>query len=133
MKEIVIRESLQGGQLPAGLAGRLLRAHPHLLDVATPIEIVELDVDDQQALHDAHLLATALLPSRYYAHVVGDDAMYVAFPNCVALVRKADPQTASQAQAIGGLYDIPLSQMRFLEMFDTDHPDAPDADADQVA
>lgn len=125
MRAVVIRESLKGGELPAGLRGRFLRKYPHLLDETTEIEIVELIVDEQHALGNAMLLAAALLPKRYYAHVLGEDEMYIAFPDCVASVRRAEPETAEQAQTIGRLlFDIPLSQMRFIEMFDVDHPDS---------
>lgn len=129
MRAVVIRESLKGGDLPTGLRGRFLEAYRHLLDETSEIEIVELVVDEQEALADAMLLATALLPKYFYAHVLGEDTMYIAFPQCVVLVRRDEPTTAERAQAIGRLFDIPLSQMRFQEMFDVDHPDAPGADA----
>ena len=127
MRAVVIRESLDSGELPTGLSGRLLKSYPHLLDESTEIEIVELEVDEEHALAGDMLLARVLLPRHYYAHVLGEDTMYVAFPNCVSLVGRGEPQTAARAQEIGRLFDIPLSQMRFQEMFDVDHPDALEA------
>ncbi len=124
MRAIVIRESLQDGELPDDLHGMFLKAYPHLLDETTEIEIIELAVAEEHALGVAMGLAAVLLPRLYYAHVLGKDSMYVAFPNCITLVRRDQPETADRAQAIGRLFGIPLSHMRFAEMFEVDHPDA---------
>jgi hypothetical protein len=34
-----------------------------------------------------------------------------------------DPTTLASAQAAGARHGVPISQMRFDEMFDVDHPD----------
>jgi hypothetical protein len=123
MRAVVIRESLRGNELPS-LPGTPLRTYAHALDEKTPVEIVELAVAEPDALQTAMRLATVLRPRLYYAHVLGAETMYICFPHCVALVRRDDPATAEQARAIGRLFHIPRSQMRFAEMFDDDHPDS---------
>jgi hypothetical protein len=50
--------------------------------------------------------------------------MYISFPNCLAYLARNDAQGERQVHAIGQTFDIPVSQMRFLEMFEVDHPDA---------
>jgi len=88
-----------------------------------PIEIVEIDVSDENALTVARILAESLLPTRVYAHLLGERLMIVILPGVLAFVHRDDPQSATRAQRIGSLFDIPLAQMQFLEMFDVDHPD----------
>ncbi len=124
-RTVVIRESLVGRELPADLRGTVTREYPHLLDEATPINIIELDVEPGAALDAAMQLAGALLPTKYYAHLLSELEMYIAFPNTVVRLQHGDDQGTRQAQAIGRTFAIPDEQMRFLEMFDVDHPDAP--------
>lgn len=124
-RAVVIRESLVGGQLPAELPLGEPREYPHLLDEATPIHIIEFPVTAEAALPAAMQLAEVLLPEKYYAHLVLEADMLIAFPNTVIHLRRNDQQAERQAQAIGRTFAIPDEQMRFLEMFDVDHPDAP--------
>ena len=58
-------------------------------------------------------LAEALLPERFYAHLVDDTRMYVCFPNCLVLVHRGDDDSVRQAQEIGARFGIPARQMRF--------------------
>ncbi|MGW5515364.1 hypothetical protein [Nocardia africana] len=124
-RAVVIRESLAGGELPAGLVTSEGREYPHLLDEATPIHIIEFPVAAVTALQVAMQLSESLLPQKYYAHLVRDDDMLIAFPNTVVRLRRNDTAGERNAQAIGRVFAIPDEQMRFLEMFAVDHPDAP--------
>jgi hypothetical protein len=100
-----------------------VRRYPYLLDGRTPVEVIELAATHRQALTVAMELAEALLPERFYAHLLDDSRMYVCFPNCLVLVQRGDDASARHAQEIGARYGIPARQMRFGEMFDNDHPD----------
>jgi len=124
MRAVVIEESLAGGRLPPAFPGQPIRRYRHPLDEDTMITIAEVDVPHTQALDAAMRLARCLLPRHYYAHLLDNHLMYVAFPNCVVVLDRDDQAGQDRAQAVGRLFDIPVSQMRFLEMFDTDHPDA---------
>jgi hypothetical protein len=129
MRGLVLMESLVGGQLPMPLPAVLLRRYPHLLGGELPVQIAELAVTRDRALTVAVQLAQALLPRRFYAHLLDTETMYVAFPNCVTVIRRADSATADDARRIGALFDIPARQMSFEEMFTNDHPDSPGIEA----
>jgi hypothetical protein len=125
MRAIIIQESLKDGELPTNFYGTRVREYKHELDENTPITIVEWAVAERHALDAGMALARKLLPRKYYAHLLNDQSMYVAFPDCLVHLDRDDMVGEEQAQAIGETFDVPLSQMRFLEMFETDHPDAP--------
>ncbi|MEU7031491.1 hypothetical protein AB0A60_32945 [Streptomyces sp. NPDC046275] len=125
MRAIVITESLTDGQVPQAPGVSEIRRYRHLLDDRTPIEIVELTVPADQAPAYAHQLADALLPRLYYAHLIDEEQMLVAFPHTVVRIRRGGERAIALAQSIGALVGIPAEQMRFAEMWDTDHPDAP--------
>ncbi|HEY7483622.1 MAG TPA: hypothetical protein VH912_04100 [Streptosporangiaceae bacterium] len=124
MRGIVFRESLVAGSLPAEPPATVARRYRYLLDGTFPVEVIELRVAARAAPALAMRLAEALHPARYYAHIVGADRMYVIFPSCVAIVRRGDAESAGRAQEVGRRFGIPMRQMRFLEMFEIDHPDA---------
>ena len=90
MRGIVLRESLVGGQLPMPMPAVVVRRYPYRLDGRLPVEVVELTVTTGRALAVAMQLAEALLPERFYAHLVDQSRMYVCFPDCVVLVRRGD-------------------------------------------
>jgi hypothetical protein len=125
IRAVIIKESLKAGTLPPDLSGTPTREYQHLLDADTTVTIIELTVAEQHALEVGMALSRALLPRLYYAHLINEGSMYIAFPNCVVHLERGDADGQRQAQAIGQTFEIPLSQMRFLEMFDMDHPDAP--------
>jgi hypothetical protein len=125
MRAIIIKESLIDGDLPANFYGTRVKEYRHPLDEDTEITIVELAVAERHALDAGMALSRKLLPRKYYAHLRGDQSMYIAFPNCLVHLDRDDAQGERQAHAIGQTFDVPLSQMRFLEMFEVDHPDAP--------
>jgi hypothetical protein len=128
MRAIVIKESLRDGELPASFYGTGVREYRYSLDEETVITITEVAVDEPRALDVAMALSRMLLPRLYYAHLIGDHGMYISFPNCVVRLDRGDEEGQRDAQAVGRIFDIPLSQMRFLEMFETDHPDTPGQD-----
>jgi hypothetical protein len=125
MRAIIIKESLQGGDLPPDFYGTRVREYRHPLDEDTMITIVELAVAERHALDAGMALSRKLLPRLYYAHLINDQSMYIAFPNCLVHLERGNEDGERQAQAIGETFGVPLSQMRFLEMFEVDHPDAP--------
>ncbi|MGW0770819.1 hypothetical protein [Streptomyces sp. NPDC002676] len=125
MRAVVITESLTGGELPPDLLGMEERRYPHLLDERTPIEIIELTVPGDQAPAMALALSSVLKPRLYYAHLIDETRMLVAFPHTVVDIPRNDEDAVAHARAVGALFAIPDEQMRFAEMWDTDHPDAP--------
>ncbi|WP_414169164.1 hypothetical protein ACMATS_25175 [Streptoverticillium reticulum] len=125
LRAVVITESLANGSLPAAFSGMEDRRYPHLLDEHTPIEIIELTVPAERAAALALELAGALKPRLYYAHLLDEERMLVAFPHTVVDIPRGDTGAITHARSIGALFDIPDEQMRFAEMWDTDHPDAP--------
>ncbi len=90
MRGIVLKQSLIGGELPMPLSATVVRRYPYLLDGRTPVEVIELVVTRERTLAVAMQLAQALVPERFYAHLVDDTRMYVCFPNCVVQVQRAD-------------------------------------------
>lgn len=125
LRAVVITESLEGGQLPEALRALESHCYAHLLDERTQVEIIELAVPAAQGAVVALTLAGAVLPRLYYAHLIDSRQMLVVFPDTVARIGRDDSAAVERAQSIGALFDIPASQMRFAEMWDTDHPDAP--------
>ncbi|WP_063728821.1 hypothetical protein [Streptomyces sp. RTd22] len=125
VRAVVIAESLADGRLPKEFADREDRRYPHQLDEHTPIEIIELTVPADQAPALALALSKALAPRLYYAHLLDEGQMLVAFPNTVVHIDRGNNNAVAHAQTIGALFGIPLEQMRFAEMWDTDHPDSP--------
>ncbi|MFG2986235.1 hypothetical protein ACGFYQ_34125 [Streptomyces sp. NPDC048258] len=125
MRAVVITESLTTRALPAGFNGLPVRRYQHDLDGNTPIEICEVTVPTDQAAALALELARALEPHLYYAHLLDEKRMLIAFPHTVVTVDRDDQATLDHARQVGALFHIPASQMRFAEMWDTDHPDDP--------
>lgn len=125
MRVIIIKESLKGGDLSPDFYGTRVREYRHLLDEGTMVTIIELAVAERHALDAGMALSRKLLPKKFYAHLRGNQSMYIAFPNCLVCLDRGDAEGERQVQVIGETFDIPMSQMRFLEMFEVDHPDAP--------
>lgn len=124
MRAIVIKESLTSDTLPATMAAGVLREYPHELDEHTSITIVESMVKPETAEGLALELSRLLKDRLFYAHLVDDERMLVAFPRTVVEVRRGHEQDERTAQHVGQVFSIPLEQMQFLAMFDNDHPDA---------
>ena len=125
MRAVVITESLTDRTLPPGLQDLPVRRYPHDLDGQTPIEICEVTVPAARAAELALQLAHALEPRLYYAHLIDEQRMLIAFPHTVVTVDRDDEAAIQHACEVGALFAIPAGQMRFAEMWDTDHPDAP--------
>ncbi|MEV6681204.1 hypothetical protein AB0N09_30700 [Streptomyces erythrochromogenes] len=130
MRAVVITESLTTPTLPDAFTGLPERRYPHDLDGQTPIEIIEVSVPADQAAARALDLARALKATLFYAHLIDDERMLIAFPDIVVTVERGDDAAIAHARAVGALFDIPDEQMRFAEMWDTDHPDAPEGTED---
>ncbi|MGH3720087.1 MAG: hypothetical protein ACRDRI_14845 [Pseudonocardiaceae bacterium] len=125
MRAIIVKESLEDGELPSSLRGSRVREYRHPLDEDTVITIIELVVAERHALDAGMALSRKLVSRLYYAHILNDQSMYIVFPNCLVYLDRDDADGERQAHAIGQTFDIPLSQMRFQEMFEIDHPDDP--------
>jgi hypothetical protein len=123
MRGIVLLESLVDQRIPL-IPASVCRTYQHLLGGEIAVQVAELTVSRDRAMTVAMRLAEALLPQRFYAHLVDCHRMYVIFPDCVVLVRRGDDASVLFAQETGQHFGIPLAQMRFAEMFDTDHPDS---------
>lgn len=124
MRAIVIKESLLSATLPETMSAGLVREYHHELDEKTPITIIESLVEPAAAAGLSFELAGLLKDELFYAHLVDDERMLVAFPRAVVEVRRGHERDEHVAQQVGRLFSIPLAQMQFLAMFDTDHPDA---------
>lgn len=125
---IVLQESLVGRKLPESCRGLQARRYPHLLSGVTPVEIIELVVPNGIVREIALELSSALETHGFYAHLLDGHRMLVVLPGEVLLVRRGDRATELAAQAAGRKYGIPMAQMRFEDMFEVDHPDAPPTD-----
>jgi hypothetical protein len=123
MRAVVIRESLANGRLPLGLQARIGKSYGIRLDEETPVEILEFDVGRDELLNVAKALSAGLKPRLYYAHIWSPDMLYICFPHMLFFLPKGDAAACELATRAGRLFDIPISQMRFAEMFDTHHPD----------
>ncbi|WP_280471272.1 hypothetical protein [Nocardia cyriacigeorgica] len=124
MRGIVLRESLPDRSLPLPMPVVLTGSYPHLLDRRIPVEVLEVQVAPGRAAEVAVRLAAVLAPRGWYAHLIDDELMIVIFPGVVVQVRCGDEAAAERARAIGAFFGIPDRQMRFQDMFVTDHPDS---------
>lgn len=124
MRAIVIKESLVSDTWPETMSAGLVRVYHHELDEKTPITIIESLVEPAAAAGLSLELAGLLKDKLFYAHLVDDERMLVAFPRAVVEVRRGHGHDEHVAQQVGQLFAIPPEQMQFLAMFDTDHPDA---------
>lgn len=102
----------------------MVREYHHELDEKTPITIIESLVEPAAAAGLSLELAGLLKDELFYAHLVDEERMLVVFPRAVVEVRRGHEHDEHVAQQVGQLFSIPLEQMQFLAMFDTDHPDA---------
>lgn len=128
MRAIVVLDGMIDRTIPAEVArliGEIPTRYRHDLDADTIWTIAEFQVAGKHTPSVALSLARGLLSRRFYAHLVGKNAMLVSFPNCVVRIARDDQEMISRCQKLGTSYGIPRSQMRFGEMFDRDHPDAP--------
>lgn len=125
MRAVVVREFLVGGDLPSGFSGTRIREYPCPLGEDTVITIVELAVAERHAIDAAIALARRLRAGPHCARLINDQSMYIAFPNCLVYLERGNADGERQAQAIGQTFDVPASQMRFLEMFEADRQDKP--------
>ncbi|WP_329315636.1 hypothetical protein OG723_35655 [Streptomyces sp. NBC_01278] len=125
MRAVIITESLTDRTLPPGFQDLPVHRYPHDLDGQTPIEICEVAVPAARASELALVLTRALEPRLYYAHLMDEQCMLIVFPHTVVTVDRNDDAAIQHACKVGALFGIPVGQMRFAEMWDTDHPDAP--------
>lgn len=109
--------------MPAALQHCAARTYTHHLDGQELVHIVEVELAEAVAPAASLALAQDLAPKRFYAHIWTPELLYVCFPSVVALIAKDDDNSEARAREIGLAFDIPLSQMRFAEMFTADHPD----------
>jgi hypothetical protein len=121
---IVVLESLRGGRLPSELSRWFVARSTHLLEPATPITIAELSVAANEVPAAVAALSSALLSPGWYGHFLDQRRMIVVFPGEHYVIPRGDGLSAHVAQRAGRRHGIPMSQMRFPEMFDKDHPDA---------
>lgn len=125
MRAIVIRESLTSNVLPEPLSSNVVREYGHHLDKQTPITIIESEVEVAAADGVALTLSRLMKPELFYAHLVDDERMLIAFPRAVVEIRRDHEEDELNAQRVGQMFSIPVHQMQFLAMFENDHPDAP--------
>lgn len=119
---IVLRQSLQTEVLPEEIARWVADQHPHLLSGKDEVDVLVLLCPHQELWELLVTLARQLKPTRYYAHFVSGDTMYVVFPSCIALLARDDELTAHRARDIGAVYGIPDVEMKFEQLFKMDHP-----------
>ena len=126
MRAVVVRESVKEPRLLEGIPGREISRYPLALN-GQPVEIIEIEIPEAGVFDACLQLADALLPKLYFAQIQDSERMFVMFPNSISLVGRGDVGAERAAQNIGSLFGIPASQMRFLDMFATTHPDILDA------
>jgi|SRR6185437_5214391 len=122
IRGLVFREGLREAALPDLLRER--KRYPHLLDRRVPVEVIEFDCAEDGLAQACEALRSALLPRGYYAHLLAFPVMHIVFPHRVVTVTYPDQREAELAREAGSQVGIPARQMRFLEMFTVDHPDA---------
>ncbi len=124
-RALVLKESLARDWPSVGqVGGRLIGEYPYLLDGSERVTVIEMLVTDGAVGAVIDGLKDALKPRRFYAHIVGATELFAIFPGASIRIGRGDPVAAAVAQEVGTSLDIPLRQMRFLEMFEVDHPDA---------
>lgn len=122
IRGIVFREGLVGEVLPDVVRER--RRYPHLLDRRIPVEVIEFECAEDSLERALAVLRSALRSRGYYAHLLDGPVMYIVFPHRVMTVTDRNERAAERAREAGIQAGIPARQMRFLEMFTVDHPDA---------
>jgi hypothetical protein len=122
IRGLVFKEGLREGELPGGVRER--KRYPHLLDRRIPVEVIEFDCPEDGLAGACAALRSALVPRGYYAHLLAGPVMHVIFPSRVVTIGYPSEDDAHLAQEAGVEAGVPLRQMRFLEMFTVDHPDA---------
>ena len=120
---ILIAQSFEPSVLE-GLPAIETRRFGHTLVGGSEITIVEYDITSDNVLGVVRELALHIRSQRYYAHVaLNEDELLVVFPSSVVFLRRGDAMSIGLARAVGERFGIPPDEMRFEEMFDTDHPD----------
>jgi hypothetical protein len=120
-KLIVIRESLAFGEFQESW-GPCVKQFQYALADGTEITISEFMIDVGDLHKDLGYLAERLHASRYYAHVVGCDVMWFAFPGTIVRVRRGYPEDAALCRTVASNFLIPPEEMVIELMFDIDHP-----------
>lgn len=119
---IVLRQSLQTEVLPEEITRWVADEHAHLLSGKDAVDVLVLLCPYQDLCQLLATLARQLKPTRYYAHFVSGDTMYVVFPSCIVLVARGDEVMAQRARDIGAVYRVPDVEMKFEQLFEVDHP-----------
>jgi hypothetical protein len=122
IRGLVFKEGLREGTLPAAVTEQ--RRYPHLLDRRIPVEVIEFDCPEDRLEGACAALRSALAPRGFYAHLLAGPAMHVVFPHRVVTIAYPREDDVRLAQEAGTQAGVPMRQMRFLEMFTVDHPDA---------
>ena len=119
---IVLRQSLQTKVLPEEITRWVADKHAHLLSGKDEVEVLVLLCPCQDLWQLLSTLARQLKPTRYYAHIVSGDTMYVVFSSCIVQLARGDQVMAQRAREIGAVYGVPDVEMKFEQLFEVDHP-----------
>lgn len=118
---LVVAQSLTEGCLPVAFCGRIVGRQEHSISGA-PVTILEVTVAAGDIDRAVDQLTDQLRSPGWYAHLVNGDDMIVVLPGEHVRVSRGDRTALARAQAAGARHGVPTSQLRFDELFDSDHP-----------
>lgn len=119
---MAIKESFQGNSFPESLKPYKSKEYSYVLNRSEPVIIGIFSVPRNIILGVAEDLSKRLLPKRFYAHFVFGKQILVIFPMCLIFVTRGNENSIQRAQQVGLLFDIPLEEMMFGQLFNKDHP-----------
>jgi hypothetical protein len=122
LRAIVISQSLEE-PLPVHWSSWVSKEYTHSLSGFGNCDIREFEFNDAFKFEAVFELASRLLKSKFYAHILAGESMIVVFPNVICIVDVNKPNTAEVCRNVGRCFGIPDSQMAFEKMFYLDHPD----------
>jgi len=122
IRGLVILQGLINEALPSSLELYLSGSHQHNLGGQIDVEVLELLVERNNFMNVMWNISKTLKSKRFYAHFIDGSDIYVVFPTCLAVVSEGDELSLHRAQVIGSTFEIPIKEMRFLELFRVDHP-----------
>jgi len=132
---IVLLNGMRDKRVPPALRQFVDREYEHYLGgTHGTVTIARLVLEQSMAPGIAFVLADELEPTGYYARLNDTSIMFVAYPGAVVRIDRSEPASAEVARAVGRLFLVEASHMRFEEMFELDHPEMhPDTDAERDA